>query len=323
VRARIAFVSALLTLALPAFAAPSQFSVTFPERGDYSFWMCSAAGDVTTTPITARDHTDVAVPAEAHAGDVLYVLDLATGRLAATPLSVDNFGHVAAVNLLQSDVTLLPRGDGADEPVLLGHTTSTRSGNSKANLATVTTGYANAPAQDYWADLVLAFLLGAALAGIAGWFAVRLARRNAIMNLMPDAVAVRAPGQSFSTVEIDEPTAPTVRVTRFGDRPGRHRKKRGVPHLIGIQGVVAGSRFALSLPRITIGRDDENDIVVAENTMSRHHATLVRVDTGSYSVVDEESSNGIFVNGMRTQRAILQTGDEIKIGDCYFRFEMG
>jgi ABC transport system ATP-binding/permease protein len=98
---------------------------------------------------------------------------------------------------------------------------------------------------------------------------------------------------------------------------------RGMSYLVGIEGVVAGSRFLLSSNSLTIGRDDDNDIAVSDQTISRRHASLQREENGGYALVDEQSANGVFVNGLRVERIFLQAGDRIQIGDSLFRYEPG
>ncbi len=93
------------------------------------------------------------------------------------------------------------------------------------------------------------------------------------------------------------------------------------PHLVGIQGLVAGTRFAVNNPLITIGRDDYNDIALAEASVSLHHATILRSAAGSISIQDESSEAGVFVNNIRVHVAVLADGDIITIGDNHFRFE--
>ena len=49
-----------------------------------------------------------------------------------------------------------------------------------------------------------------------------------------------------------------------------------------------------------------------------------RIDTevGGYRIIDEGSSNGIYVNGARVTDATLHPGDEVAIGGTRFRFEV-
>ena len=66
---------------------------------------------------------------------------------------------------------------------------------------------------------------------------------------------------------------------------------------------------------ITIGRNQDNDIVVNDERASRSHLQIVQSHNGNYSVVDLGSANGTFVNGQRiTSEVQLQPNDEIVIG---------
>jgi len=67
---------------------------------------------------------------------------------------------------------------------------------------------------------------------------------------------------------------------------------------------------------LTIGRSQENDIVINDAKVSRIHLQLVISDDGTYSVVDLNSANGTYVNGERISgEAKLKQNDEIRIGD--------
>src|SRR6516165_11728118 len=50
---------------------------------------------------------------------------------------------------------------------------------------------------------------------------------------------------------------------------------------------------------VRIGRAPGNDVVVADLSVSRHHAELRRLDSGQFQIVDLSSHNGTFVNGRR------------------------
>lgn len=66
----------------------------------------------------------------------------------------------------------------------------------------------------------------------------------------------------------------------------------------------------------TIGRGQENNIVVNDNKISRVHSQLIQDDNGNISVVDLNSTNGTYVNGKRISAEIhLKAGDELRIGD--------
>jgi len=93
------------------------------------------------------------------------------------------------------------------------------------------------------------------------------------------------------------------------------------PRLIGAQGTYSGSIFQLSGSAI-IGRDPSNSIPLPnDTTASRKHASISAAN-GVYSIRDEGSSNGTFVNGARITEQTLSPGDEVQIGATKFRFEV-
>ncbi len=67
---------------------------------------------------------------------------------------------------------------------------------------------------------------------------------------------------------------------------------------------------------VTVGRGEDNDIVVRDNLASRHHAEI-RWWVDGYVVVDRESTNGVLVNGQRIAAPHrIQPGDRIQIGQA-------
>ncbi len=79
-------------------------------------------------------------------------------------------------------------------------------------------------------------------------------------------------------------------------------------------GGVIGTAYALESAEIHIGRDAQNDIVIAEADISRRHARLTRQGDG-YILEDLGSTNGTFVNGQRLSAPYaLRPGDEVRLG---------
>jgi len=79
-------------------------------------------------------------------------------------------------------------------------------------------------------------------------------------------------------------------------------------------------RFELEKDVITIGRSKKNDLVLADQWLSRIHAEIRRENVRHF-IRDLDSRNGTYVNGMRlAQRAPLQNGDVITLGDQQIRF---
>ena len=71
--------------------------------------------------------------------------------------------------------------------------------------------------------------------------------------------------------------------------------------------------------RLTIGRLPENDIVLIDETISRHHAELI-LKHGDYILKDLGTRNGTWVNGERIKEIRLKDGDELKIGTITLSF---
>ncbi len=72
---------------------------------------------------------------------------------------------------------------------------------------------------------------------------------------------------------------------------------------------------------IRIGRAPENDIVLDDLLVSRHHAELQRLPAGGYELTDLGSPNGTFVNGRRIRKVALQELDVVSVGHCVFRLD--
>jgi adenylate cyclase len=71
---------------------------------------------------------------------------------------------------------------------------------------------------------------------------------------------------------------------------------------------------------IHIGRAASNDITLPHSSISRSHA-LLESSHDAWVVTDQHSANGVLVNGVRVDRAELNSGDVIGLGDIKLRFE--
>jgi SARP family transcriptional regulator, regulator of embCAB operon len=84
----------------------------------------------------------------------------------------------------------------------------------------------------------------------------------------------------------------------------------------------AGRRYPLRGAATRIGRLSDNDVVLDDDTVSRHHAVIV--DTGnSFVITDLQSANGVDVADQRVRTsALLADGDHICICGHEFTFEI-
>ena len=123
------------------------------------------------------------------------------------------------------------------------------------------------------------------------------------------------------------------------------------PRLIAISGKWKGTSFACTDDEISVGREASNSICLNELSVSRRHC-LIRRETSSsseqllqtterriedstyqkctghdpfpteliFTIVDLESYNGTFVNGVPVKQQRLSDGDQIQVGDVFLLF---
>ena len=98
------------------------------------------------------------------------------------------------------------------------------------------------------------------------------------------------------------------------------------PRLIAISGSFKGTAFPLTADEISIGRDKSNTISLNEQSVSRRHCLIKRNQSSvpgrpdGFSILDLESYNGTFVNGLPVLEQPLVQGDQVALGDLRFLF---
>jgi len=92
------------------------------------------------------------------------------------------------------------------------------------------------------------------------------------------------------------------------------------PCLVVIAGAELGQSVELDRDEVEIGRGDQCALVINSDLVSRHHATVVRVDA-RHVLRDEKSTNGTYVNDQRVTGSVaLSDGDQIKIGRTVIKY---
>ena len=107
-------------------------------------------------------------------------------------------------------------------------------------------------------------------------------------------------------------------------RPAQQPTEAASPAELGVEKElvslsVNGRKHEVTKQRTTIGRSRDCDVQIEDPSASRRHAE-VRQEGTAYWIVDLDSTNGVEVNGMRTQRAKLHHGDKITIGSTEISF---
>ena len=94
------------------------------------------------------------------------------------------------------------------------------------------------------------------------------------------------------------------------------------PALIGLTPPFTGRRFALRTGKTAIGRREDNDIVLADGSVSSLHAWVIE-DNGSFRLMNILSTNGSFVNNERITETLLKEGDHIRFGGVELQLHTG
>lgn len=114
----------------------------------------------------------------------------------------------------------------------------------------------------------------------------------------------------------DQNRANVLQTLFISDENGSHK-------LVRINDAFAGEEFSLSESDNTIGRTDDNFILLSDTSISRHHAKIIR-QGDTYTVMDLGSSNGSRVNGKLLKAPhTLVPGDRVHFGNIEFVFVAG
>ena len=111
---------------------------------------------------------------------------------------------------------------------------------------------------------------------------------------------------------------------RLNDPDEDHR----TPTLTMVSEPEAGRRTSIDLRNraVFLGRDESCEFTIDDPSVSRRHARIYREqragELAAIIIQDLGSTNGTYVNDHPTDRARLQSGDAIFLGDVELRFEM-
>jgi FHA domain len=150
---------------------------------------------------------------------------------------------------------------------------------------------------------------GRVLASRGGLGAVRAADARVADARVPDADA-NTVGGTLSRAEPIDTDAWLQDAREQIAEPGEHLAYEDGSEL---------KTVALTREWTRIGRSLAADVRFDDPTVSRRHALVVRQADG-VRVLDDRSLNGVFVNGSRIERKVLQDGDEIVVGRYRLRF---
>lgn len=92
--------------------------------------------------------------------------------------------------------------------------------------------------------------------------------------------------------------------------------------LVILNGPQKGQVYRIAESGVTIGRAEDNDVILPDPNVSRHHASI-KWEEGKPVLRDENSTNGTLVNGVRVREKTLVNGDHLRLGLTEIQFRMG
>ncbi len=82
------------------------------------------------------------------------------------------------------------------------------------------------------------------------------------------------------------------------------------------------AEYSLMKDEISIGRGEDNDVVIPHASVSRQHARLMRRD-GGFELMDLNSTNGSYVDDRQIHgSAFLSAGSQVRLGDIRFVLQL-
>ncbi len=85
------------------------------------------------------------------------------------------------------------------------------------------------------------------------------------------------------------------------------------------EGPDKNKKMDLERKPIRMGKKEDNDFALTDNTVSRYHL-LIEQKVDSFLLKDLDSTNGTFINDMRVKEAYLTPGDIISLGNTKVEF---
>ncbi len=89
--------------------------------------------------------------------------------------------------------------------------------------------------------------------------------------------------------------------------------------LMVIEGKDRNKELELVQPTLRVGTWEDNDLVLTDDTVSRHHLAIIEKKDG-YLLKDLGSTNGTWVEGVKVREAFLKSGSIIRIGKTAIKF---
>jgi pSer/pThr/pTyr-binding forkhead associated (FHA) protein len=104
------------------------------------------------------------------------------------------------------------------------------------------------------------------------------------------------------------------------EKPKKNQKPLFFAWLVSLEGPEKGKDHRVLKERISIGKQENSDIVIKRDFISRSHALLL-YENHQFTLSDLHSTNHTYVNGEMISKKTLKDNDIIKFGDAVYKFK--
>jgi pSer/pThr/pTyr-binding forkhead associated (FHA) protein len=149
-----------------------------------------------------------------------------------------------------------------------------------------------------------------------GDYGLAIQDRRSSGKAVPDAALAGPSGPALAETAIIR--AADVRRTPPG-AAARNLAASETPRLVCIAGHSRGLQYELDRSNLTVGRTADNDLQFDHPSVSRRHCRFA-LEGGGWKIYDDDSANGVRVNGERYAVAAVKPGDTVELGHLQFNF---
>jgi hypothetical protein len=131
-----------------------------------------------------------------------------------------------------------------------------------------------------------------------------------------EATVLESSGELYeSTVLISPGSLPSK-----SEKPRKSQKPLFFAWLVSLEGPEKGKDHRVLKEEVSIGKQENFDIVIKRDFISRSHALLL-YENHQFILSDLHSTNHTYVNGERISKKTLKDNDIIKFGDAVYKFK--
>lgn len=131
-----------------------------------------------------------------------------------------------------------------------------------------------------------------------------------------EATVLDSSGDLYETTVMISPGS----LSSKSENPKKIQKPLFFAWLVSLEGPEKGKDHRVLKEKSSIGKQEDSDIVIKRDFISRSHALLL-YENHQFILSDLRSTNHTYVNGEMVSKKILKDNDVVKFGDAVYKFK--